>query len=344
MTKVRLQSQSTILARRGLKPKQSGWRDQIRSAFRTPAALLEHLGIEPSDAELAFRPGFPMLVPQAFAARMAHGDRHDPLLRQVLPDPAEAVPMPGFSADPVGDGPARQARGVLHKYQGRVLLVTTGACAVHCRYCFRQAFPYASENAGSRQWDEAVAYISGRPDIEEVILSGGDPLMLPTRQLEALTERLRALPHVRRLRLHTRLPVVLPDRVTARLCQWIAELPWPVVVVIHANHANEFDATVDRALQDLRAAGAHLFNQSVLLAGINDDIDSLLALMQRSFSAHVIPYYLHLLDRVQGAARFDCDRQKALQLHEAMRLQLSGYLVPRLVREQAGAPYKLPVL
>lgn len=344
MTKVRFQSQSAILARRGSEPKQSGWREQIRSAFRTPTALLDYLGIEADGSGRAFKPGFPMLVPQAFAARMARGDRHDPLLLQVLPDPAEAEPAAGYVADPVGDAAARQARGVLHKYQGRVLLITTGACAVHCRYCFRQAFPYATENAGSRQWDEAVTYISGRRDIEEVILSGGDPLMLPTRQLEALTDRLRSLPHVRRLRLHTRLPVVLPDRVTEYLCRWISSLPWPVVVVIHANHANEFDASVDQALKNLRNAGAHLFNQSVLLAGINDDLESLLALMQRSFSAHVIPYYLHLLDRVAGAARFDCDQRKALELHDAMRVQLSGYLVPRLVREQAGAPYKLPVL
>lgn len=344
MTKVNVQSQSAILARRELKPKQSGWREQIRSAFRTPAALLDHLGLETEAALLDQKPGFPMLVPQAFAARMGRGNRNDPLLRQVLPDPAESESVAGFVADPVGDGAARQARGLLHKYQGRVLLVTTGACAVHCRYCFRQAFPYATENAGSRQWDEAVSYISSRPDIEEVILSGGDPLMLPTNQLETLTERLRALPHIQRLRLHTRLPVVLPDRITDHLCQWIADLPWPVVVVIHANHANEFDSSVDQALLKLRHAGAHLLNQSVLLAGINDDIDSLLELMRRSFSAHVIPYYLHLLDRVAGAARFDCDQPKALALHEALRLQLSGYLVPRLVREQAGAPYKLPVL
>jgi L-lysine 2,3-aminomutase len=344
MTKVRHQTQSAILARRAPQPKQSAWRQQIRSAFRTPEALLNHLDIDATAVETADQPAFPMLVPQAFAARMQPGNPHDPLLLQVLPDRREAEPVPGFVSDPVGDGASRQARGVLHKYQGRALLITTGACAVHCRYCFRQEFPYASEHAGSRQWDEAIGYIADRPDIEEVILSGGDPLMLSTRQLGGLTDRLQQLPHIRRLRLHTRLPVVLPDRVTDSLCQWISSQPWPVVVVIHANHANEFDGSVDRAMGRLRSAGAHLFNQAVLLAGINDSTEALVALMQRSFAAHVVPYYLHLLDRVAGAARFDCDQDKALMLHEAMRVQLSGYLVPRLVREKAGAPYKLPVL
>jgi L-lysine 2,3-aminomutase len=344
MPNIRNQSQSPILARGDAKPKQSEWREQIRQAFRTPESLLDYLGIAPGPGDIEFQPRFPMLVPEAFAARMQPGQRQDPLLLQVLPMPSEAEAQPGWVSDPVGDGASRQARGLLHKYHGRVLLITTGACAINCRYCFRQEFPYASEHAGARQWDEAIAYIASRTDIEEVILSGGDPLMLPTRQLKRLSDRLRGLPHIRRLRLHTRLPVVVPDRVSADLCGWIESLPWPTVVVVHANHAAEFDHSVDQAMARLAAAGAHLFNQSVLLAGINDDIDSLLSLMQRSFAARVVPYYLHMLDRVAGAARFDCDQQKALELHEALRVRLSGYLVPRLVREQAGAPYKLPVL
>ena len=286
-----------------------------------------------------------MLVPRAFARRIQPRQPRDPLLLQVLPDAAEHQAVPGFVADPVGDGEARQARGLLHKYAGRVLLITTGACAVHCRYCFRQTFPYATDHAARDEWSAALTYIADHADVEEVILSGGDPLMLSTRALQSLTDRLRLIPHVRRLRLHTRLPIVLPARVTDRLCRWIESLPWPVVIVIvHANHAQEFDGPVDQALGRLRSSGAHLLNQAVLLAGINDSEAALCDLMRRSLAAGVLPYYLHLLDRVQGAARFDGDRQHALRLHERLRVQLSGYLVPRLVREQAGAPYKLPVL
>ncbi len=344
MTGVNNRSQAAILARRGLKPKQSAWRDQIRTAFRDPTELLAYLELAPDHARFPTKSPFPMLVPRAFAGRMERGNPDDPLLRQVLPDHREADAVAGFVSDPVGDNGSRKARGLLHKYAGRALLITTGACAVHCRYCFRQAFPYATDHAGPGQWHTAIEYITSRPDIEEVILSGGDPLMLSTGQLQKLSDQLRAIKHIRRLRLHTRLPVVLPDRVTQHLCEWIDSLPWPVVIVVHANHANEFDDQVDQAMDRLRRAGAHLLNQSVLLAGINDNNDALVALMRRSFSAHVLPYYLHLLDRVAGAARFESDQQLALTLHDAMRVQLSGYLVPRLVREQAGAPYKLPVL
>ncbi|HSH27438.1 MAG TPA: EF-P beta-lysylation protein EpmB [Wenzhouxiangella sp.] len=314
----------------------------MKRAVRSPAALLERLGLasdgEPADSR------FPMLVPEAFIDRMQPGDRHDPLLLQVLPDPREAQTAPGFSDDPVGDRASSAGHGILHKYQGRVLLVTTGACAIHCRYCFRQAFPYASENAGADRWQVAVDHIAGDESIEEVILSGGDPLMLPTRRLRELTRRLAGITHLRRLRIHTRLPVILPDRVTENLLDWLGELPWPVVMVIHANHGNEFDAAVARALTRLRQRGVHLLNQAVLLAGINDSSAALAELMRRSFEAGALPYYLHLLDPVSGAQRFDTDDASAVAMMESLRRELSGYLVPRLVREVAGRPYKLPVL
>jgi EF-P beta-lysylation protein EpmB len=344
MTRFDQESQTASVARRRLEPKQSGWREQIKRAFRSPVELLEHLGLDRAAAADLQPPAFPMLVPRAFADRMRHGQARDPLLLQVIPDPAERLEHPGFSSDPVGDHQSRRARGLLHKYAGRALLITTGACAIHCRYCFRQEFPYATDHAASGQWSDALGYIAEHRDIEEVILSGGDPLMLSTRALESLTDRLQHIPHLRRLRLHTRLPIVLPDRVTERLCAWISALPWPVVIVVHANHAQEFDADVDAALGRLRASGAHLLNQTVLLAGINDSEAALGDLMRRSLAAGVLPYYLHVLDRVRGAARFDRDRRHALRLHERLRIQLSGYLVPRLVREEAGAPYKLPVL
>jgi len=284
------------------------------------------------------------MVPQAFVDRMRPQDRRDPLLLQVLPHRRETEATPGYSDDPVGDRASSAGRGVLHKYHGRVLLVTTGACAVHCRYCFRQAFPYASEHAGARQWQEALDYIAADESIEEIILSGGDPLMLSTRRLRALTDRLAGMAHLRRLRIHTRLPVILPDRITSDLLDWLGGLPWPAVVVIHANHAREFDKTVDSGIRAMRDRRIHVLNQAVLLAGINDSASALADLMRRSFEAGALPYYLHLLDPVSGAQRFEIDESSALEMMDTLRRELSGYLVPRLVRELAGEPYKLPVL
>lgn len=333
---------SDSLARTAFAPKQTGWRQQLKQAIRDPAVLLDRLGLAALD-EPAVSP-FPMLVPEAFIDRMRPGDRRDPLLLQVLPDRRETQSAPGFSDDPVGDRASSAGHGVLHKYRGRVLLVTTGACAVHCRYCFRQAFPYASEHADANQWQAALDYIASDESIEEIILSGGDPLMLPTRRLRELTQGLAGIAHLRRLRIHTRLPVILPDRVTQNLLDWLEELPWPVVMVIHANHGNEFDETVAVALSRLRERGVHVLNQAVLLAGINDSPAALAELMRRSFEAGALPYYLHLLDPVSGAQRFDTDESNAVQMMDTLRRELSGYLVPRLVREVAGEPYKLPVL
>ncbi|NEZ03874.1 EF-P beta-lysylation protein EpmB [Wenzhouxiangella sp. XN201] len=330
------------LARTGASPKPGDWRDQLKQAVRSPSELLNRLGLDPVGAGVS--PRFPVLVPAAFLARMQPGDRQDPLLLQVLPDASETQTAPGFSDDPVGDCASSAARGVLHKYHGRVLLVSTGACAVHCRYCFRQAFPYASELAARSRWQSAVDYIAADTSIEEVILSGGDPLMLSTARLTELTDQLAGIRHIRRLRIHTRLPVVLPDRVDEALIAWLERLPWPVVMVLHANHAREFDRDVDGALSRLQRAGAYLLNQAVLLAGVNDSAEALTALMRRSFEAGALPYYLHLLDPVSGAQRFDCDDTRARELMETLRRELSGYLVPRLVRERAGAPYKIPVL
>lgn len=338
--------QSTSLARSAASPKpapgaSSNWREQVRDAFRDAGSLLGHLDL-PADIPEIRR--FPMLVPRAFAARMEPGNPNDPLLLQVLPDHRENEGADGFVADPVGDRDSRHARGLLHKYHGRVLLVSTGACAVHCRYCFRQTFPYANNHASRDQWSAALEYIAAHEEIDEVILSGGDPLMLPTNQLERLTEQLAGIGHVHRLRIHTRLPVVLPDRVTDHLLRWMENLPWPVVVVIHANHANEFDDTVHRATTRMRAAGVHLLNQAVLLAGVNDTFEALRDLMRRGMDLGVLPYYLHLLDRVCGAARYETDQAHAIRLVDRLRRELSGYLVPRLVREKAGTPYKLPLL
>jgi EF-P beta-lysylation protein EpmB len=326
-------------------PAPRRWQAAWREAVRDPRELLAMLGLESLAvgwSEAAARQ-FPLRVPRGFVARMRHGDRADPLLRQVLPVLDEDRLVPGFSLDAVGDGAARRGGGLIHKYRGRALLVATGSCAVHCRYCFRRHYPYADDSAAAAGWQEAVALVAADPSLHEVILSGGDPLSLADHKLAELTEALRGIPHVRRLRLHTRLPIVLPERVDAGLLGWLHGLPWPVTIVVHANHANEFDPAVDAAMAALRATGASLLNQAVLLRGVNDSVDALADLCERGHAAGVLPYYLHQLDRVAGAAHFEVPDGEALSLHAALAARLPGYLVPRLVREIAGEPGKTPL-
>ncbi|WP_353085523.1 EF-P beta-lysylation protein EpmB [Stenotrophomonas sp.] len=321
------------------------WQQRWREAIRDPRELLRQLGLDPAELGVSDEAAgqFAVRVPQGFAARMRHGDRHDPLLRQVLPITDELKVVPGFSLDAVGDGAAKKATGVIQKYRGRALLVTTGSCAINCRYCFRRHFDYGTENAAREGWRDAVEAIAQDPDIDEVILSGGDPLSLATHKLVELTQALKQIPHLRRLRIHSRLPVVLPERVDDELVQWIASLPWPVAFVIHANHANEFDASVDAAMARLRAAGATLLNQAVLLRGVNDSIEALQGLSERSFAAGVLPYYLYQVDRVEGVAHFEVADDTAKDLHAQLTARLSGYLVPKLVREISGDSSKRPV-
>jgi EF-P beta-lysylation protein EpmB len=309
---------------------------------RDPRELLSLLGLAHMAGQLSgdATTQFPLRVPRGFIDRMRHGDPHDPLLRQVLPLDDEDRIVPGFGLDAVGDTAARAASGVIRKYRGRALLVATGSCAIHCRYCFRRHFPYAEETAAAGGWSDAISLVATDASIDEVILSGGDPLSLATSKLAELTDALAAVPHLKRLRIHTRLPTVLPERVDAALLGWLRALPWPVTVVVHVNHANEFDANVDAALADLRGTGATLLNQAVLLRGVNDTVDALADLSERSFASGVLPYYLHQLDRVAGTAHFEVDDAKARSLHAALAARLSGYLVPRLVREVAGDPGK----
>lgn len=321
------------------------WQQLWREAVSDPHELLGLLDLSAHAADLlpASDTGFALRVPRGFVARMRRGDPADPLLRQVLPLAAELREVPGFTRDAVGDIAARAATGVLHKYQGRALLIATGSCAVHCRYCFRRHFPYAEETAAANQWEQSIEHLRSDDSIAEVILSGGDPLSLSTPKLAELTNALATIPHIRRLRIHTRLPVVLPERVDAEFIQWLGALPFQRVVVMHANHPNEIDPSVDVACAGLREAGATVLNQSVLLRGVNDDIETLVALSERLFGAGVLPYYLHQLDRVAGAAHFEVDDLHAQALLDELRARLPGYLVPRLVREVAGAPSKLPL-
>ena len=321
------------------------WQRLWRESVRDPRELLGLLGLDAAAAGIsgAAAMQFPLRVPRGFVARMRPGDLHDPLLRQVLPVDAEERIVPGFGLDAVGDAAAKKAEGVIHKYRGRALLVATGSCAVHCRYCFRRHFPYADETAARDGWAGAVAAIADDASIGEVILSGGDPLSLATPKLAELTAQLAAIPHLRRLRIHSRLPIVLPERVDAALLQWLAALPWPVAFVVHANHANEFDASVDSAITALRGTGAQLLNQAVLLRGVNDSVEALADLSERSFAAGVLPYYLHQLDHVAGVAHFEVPDGEARALHAALAARLSGYLVPKLVREVPGDTGKRPL-
>jgi len=320
----------------------SSWQRELASAVTDPFELVALLGLPRALAEraVAAAGAFPLRVPRGFVARMRHGDAADPLLRQVLPLPDEDLAVPGYVADPLQEAQARRAPGLLQKYRGRALLVTTGACAVHCRYCFRREFPYAGQVGDLGRWRESLQHIAADPGISEVILSGGDPLSLSDARLAALGAELARIPHVATLRLHTRQPIVLPERVDSVLLGWLRALPWRVVIVVHANHPNEIDAPVAAALQALRATGATLLNQSVLLAGVNDDAATLEALSRALHAAGTLPYYLHMPDAVAGTAHFTVTERTAAAIVDRLARELPGYLVPRLVRETPGEEAK----
>lgn len=325
------------------------WQRELSLAFTRPAELLDYLGLAPDLPALgpvltrAHAGTFPLKVPRGFAARIAKGDPHDPLFLQVWARPEEALEVPGFSDDAVGDLAKLKAGGIIHKYSGRALLVATGACAVHCRYCFRRHFPYNDAIASRDHWQAALRELAADRSIREVILSGGDPLSLADEKLAELAQALEFIPHIRRLRIHTRLPVVLPERVDDGLLAWLRRGRLRKIVVIHANHANELDADVAAALARLRAIDVTLLNQSVLLRGVNDSVDTLTGLSERLFECGVMPYYLHMLDPVRGTAHFDVTEPVARGLLREAAARLPGYLVPRLVREHAGAPSKTPL-
>ncbi len=318
------------------------WQRELAQAITDPAELLRELELDPAllPAARAATARFPLRVPRGFVARMRKGDPDDPLLRQVLPLGAELEATPGFVNDPVGDRAAQAAPGVLHKYHGRALLIVTGACAVHCRYCFRREFPYAEAHAGVDEWRLALAYLANDPSIREVILSGGDPLSLSDRRLGVLLAALDQIPHLERLRIHSRQPIVLPERVDDGLLERLAQTRLRLVLVVHANHPRELDETVRTALARLAATGVTLLNQAVLLRGVNDSTTVLAELSEALFAARVLPYYLHLLDPVRGAAHFDVNETEASAIIKTLRRRLPGYLTPRLVREQPGQPAK----
>ncbi|MDF1587813.1 MAG: EF-P beta-lysylation protein EpmB [Gammaproteobacteria bacterium] len=317
---------------------KQAWQIELANTIKDPIDLLAKLGLS---GELdAISPdlimGFPLRVPQSYFEKMRYGDKNDPLLRQVFPLIDESIEQQGFVHDPVGDHNAITSPGILQKYNGRALLLTTGACAIHCRYCFRRHFSYSDSNPLASQWQTTLDALKSDLSINEVIFSGGDPLTLSDAKLAALVEQLDAIPHLKRLRIHTRLPIVIPSRVDHALLKWISSSRLHVVMVIHSNHANEIGDDVAIALAKLETAGCQLLNQAVLLKGVNDSAETLVKLSERLSDVKVMPYYLHLLDRVAGASHFDVSEHDAIELTAQIRAILPGYLVPRLVREQQG--------
>lgn len=321
------------------------WQLDLAAAFGDVDTLLHSLALCRQDipdldpAPAAFR----VRVTRDFAALIKPGDPTDPLLLQVLPRQIEQVCTPGYVTDPVGDLAADRGDGLIQKYAGRALLITTGACAIHCRYCFRRHFDYRTLGAQTARLTAAIAQIADDPTLSEVILSGGDPLLHDDDQLDALIGQLERIEHLQRLRIHSRLPTVLPTRVTERLCARLADSRLTPVVVIHVNHANELSQAAAEALHRLKSAGVTLLNQSVLLRGVNDDASRLIALSERLFACGTLPYYLHQLDPVQGAAHFQVSDADARTLLAILRAQLPGYLVPSLVRDVPGSAAKYPI-
>lgn len=323
---------------------EDNWQKELAQAFTAPESLLTFLQL-PHDSlgkHGEARRLFPMRVPRPFAERMVKGDAHDPLFRQVFPNLHEFEAQPGFVADPLGEQTSARP-GILHKYQSRVLLIVRGGCAVNCRYCFRRHFPYQDNSLNKTDWQEALDYVRSDSNINEVIYSGGDPLMANDQHLDWLTTQIEQIPHIKRLRIHTRLPVVIPSRITNQFCQRLAQSRLAVVMVVHINHAQEIDAALADKLQQLRSAGVTLLNQAVLLEGVNDTVDAQCDLGEALFDAGVLPYYLHLLDKVEGAAHFDVSVKRAREIMAEMIKRQPGFLVPKLVREIADQPGKTPI-
>lgn len=326
-------------------PYREDWLSQLADVITSPDELLRLLNIDSDENMLAGREAkrlFALRVPRAFVARMEKGNPNDPLLKQVLTSKDEFVTAPGFSTDPLEEQNS-VVPGLLHKYRNRALLLVKGGCAVNCRYCFRRHFPYADNPGNKRNWQVALDYIAAHPELDEIIFSGGDPLMAKDHELDWLLTQLEAIPHIKRLRIHSRLPIVIPARITNGLVSRFAASSLQILLVNHINHAKEIDETFRSAMTCLRNVGVTLLNQSVLLRGVNDNAQTLADLSNALFDASVMPYYLHVLDRVQGAAHFMVSDEEARQIMRELLTLVSGYMVPKLAREIGGEPSKTPL-
>ncbi|UTW10327.1 EF-P beta-lysylation protein EpmB [Marinobacterium rhizophilum] len=318
------------------------WQQLLSHTIDDPAELLRLLELP---AELlaparAAAADFALRVPVPYLKRIRKGDPDDPLLRQVLPLGAERLSVPGYVSDPLAEMAANHQDGLIHKYKGRVLLILTGACAINCRYCFRRHFPYEDNRLGPEQWQQVLDYLRRHSEVNEVIFSGGDPLATSDKRLARMVRDLADIPHLSRVRVHSRLPVVIPQRVTDSLIEALTGTRLQSLMVLHVNHASEIDQDVDQAVLRLKRAGVTMLNQSVLLRGVNDSVSALQALSERLFAAGVLPYYLFVLDAVAGAAHFDVSDDEARSLMRALQAELPGFLLPRLAREIPGRPAK----
>lgn len=322
------------------------WQELLKQGVNNTGDLLDLVQLSEQDipAALLSPQPFKLRVPQGFINRMQRGNPHDPLLLQVLPVSDELNTTPGYTADPLVESQTNPIPGLLQKYKSRALLTITGACAINCRYCFRRHFPYSDNNPGTAGWEAAIDYLRQHTDIKEVIFSGGDPLTAPDSVLANLTAKIATIPHITTLRIHSRLPIVLPERINDEFLAWFTGSRLKPVMVLHCNHPQEIDNNVADALKRLDKAGILLLNQTVLLKGINNDSSILAALSNILFENNTLPYYLHLLDKVQGAAHFDLPLVEASTIYSELRALLPGYLVPKLVREIPGAKSKTTIL
>ena len=321
---------------------QIDWKSELSDSICSVEELLALLQLDKTKLSGCQQAAvdFPLRVPRAFLSRMEPGNPKDPLLMQVLPVESELMPSAGFIPDPLDEAAHNPVPGLIHKYRNRVLLIVSPTCAVNCRYCFRRHFPYGENRQNKQQWLRALAYIANDANINEVIYSGGDPLAANDQFLSWLTESIAAISHVKRLRVHTRFPVVIPSRIDSQLLSWMTATRLKPIVVLHINHGNEIDSPVKRAIRQLLDSGVRVLNQAVLLNSVNDSAGIQIELSEALYESGVMPYYLHLLDPVQGAGHFQVSDRRAMQIYQGMQAALPGYLVPKLVREHAGASSK----
>ena len=324
----------------------SDWKAELSNCVSSIDELLNQLGLKPEDLNATEQAAskFPIKVPQPFVQLMEYGNPNDPLLKQVLPITSELQVDSNFSTDPVGESSFNPVPGIVHKYRNRVLMIISPNCAINCRYCFRRHFPYDDNRQSKQQWLKALDYLKTKPEINEVIYSGGDPLAANDNFLRWLTGEIESIKHIKRLRIHTRLPVVIPSRIDDQLLNWLSNTRLKPTFVLHINHANEIDTALSQGVNRLKQAGIMVLNQSVLLKCINDTSDQLINLSEKLFDAGIMPYYLHMLDPVQGASHFDVPEDRAVEIFSQIQAKLPGFLVPKLVQERAGETSKSLIL